>query len=224
MPDVEPVTSATLPSRIMCESSFAPRSSRAATTLDCNRDAAEHYGSNRRAACGSATSAKAAISRRYRPGGGFGGGGFGGGGLGCLLPLIASRFGIGGVVVLVIGYFLLSSLGGLVAAEAAASGRRRTAGAPAGQSNLDPADQAFHAAGARDRPRIPGPSCSRRRDRYTPTNCVFYSEATNRAAAPRSRRWGRSTARQTRTSISTRNSSTSCRSASARPAISRRPM
>ena len=45
--------------------------------------------------------------------GGFGGGGFGGGGLGCLLPLVASRFGIGGVIVLVIGYFLLSSLGGL---------------------------------------------------------------------------------------------------------------
>ena len=43
-----------------------------------------------------------------RGGMGFGGGGFGGGGLGCLLPLIASRFGIGGVVVLVIGYFLLS--------------------------------------------------------------------------------------------------------------------
>src|SRR5438270_13228701 len=48
-----------------------------------------------------------------RSGGGFGGGGLGGGGLGCLIPLIASRFGIGGVVVLVIGYFLLSSLGGL---------------------------------------------------------------------------------------------------------------
>ena len=49
-----------------------------------------------------------------RSGMGFGGGGFGGGGLGCLLPLIASRFGIGGVVVLVFGYFLLSSLCGLV--------------------------------------------------------------------------------------------------------------
>jgi predicted metalloprotease len=46
-------------------------------------------------------------------GGGLGGGGFGGGGLGCLLPLVASRFGIGGVIVVVIGYFLLSSLGGL---------------------------------------------------------------------------------------------------------------
>ena len=41
------------------------------------------------------------------------GGGFGGGGLGCLLPLVMSRFGLGGVVVLLIGYFILSSLGGL---------------------------------------------------------------------------------------------------------------
>src|SRR4051794_36111471 len=48
-----------------------------------------------------------------RGGFGLGGGGLGGGGLGCLLPLVASRFGLGGVVVLVIGYFLLSSLGGL---------------------------------------------------------------------------------------------------------------
>jgi hypothetical protein len=36
-------------------------------------------------------------------GGGLGGGFGGGNALGCLLPLIASRFGIGGVVVLVIG-------------------------------------------------------------------------------------------------------------------------
>jgi hypothetical protein len=37
-------------------------------------------------------------------GGGFGfGGGGGGGPLGCLIPLVASRFGIGGVVVHVIG-------------------------------------------------------------------------------------------------------------------------
>ena len=46
-------------------------------------------------------------------GGGFGLGGGGGGPLGCLIPLVMSRFGLGGVVVLVIGYFLLSSLGGL---------------------------------------------------------------------------------------------------------------
>ena len=42
------------------------------------------------------------------------GGGFGGGGgmLGCLLPLILSRFGLGGVVILVIGDFILTSIGG----------------------------------------------------------------------------------------------------------------
>jgi predicted metalloprotease len=46
---------------------------------------------------------------------GFGGGGFGGGGGGCLamlLPFVLSRFGIGGVLVLLLGYCALSSLGG----------------------------------------------------------------------------------------------------------------
>jgi predicted metalloprotease len=38
-----------------------------------------------------------------RSGGGFGFGGGGGNALGCLLPMVASRFGIGGVIVLVIG-------------------------------------------------------------------------------------------------------------------------
>ena len=43
------------------------------------------------------------------------GGGFGGGGgnmLGCLLPLVMSRFGIIGVVILLLGYCALQSLGG----------------------------------------------------------------------------------------------------------------
>ena len=51
--------------------------------------------------------------RTGQSGGGFGLGGGGGNPLGCLIPLVASRFGIGGVIVVVIGYFLLSSLGGL---------------------------------------------------------------------------------------------------------------
>lgn len=38
---------------------------------------------------------------------GFGGGGFGGGGLGLLIGLIGSRFGIGGIIVVVIGMALL---------------------------------------------------------------------------------------------------------------------
>src|SRR4051794_39869814 len=46
---------------------------------------------------------------------GFGGGGFGGGGGGCLtmlLPFVLSRFGIGGVLILLLGYCALSTLGG----------------------------------------------------------------------------------------------------------------
>jgi predicted metalloprotease len=73
--------------------------------------------------------------------GGFGGG-FGGGGLGCLIPLVASRFGIGGVIVLVIGYFLLSSLGGLGGGGVLpSSGPQRSASA--GQSTLSPQTREF---------------------------------------------------------------------------------
>jgi predicted metalloprotease len=44
---------------------------------------------------------------------GFGGGGFGGGGMGGLLfGLVLSRFGIGGVLILLLGYCALSTLGG----------------------------------------------------------------------------------------------------------------
>jgi predicted metalloprotease len=81
--------------------------------------------------------------------GGLGGGGFGGGGLGCLLPLVASRFGIGGVIVLVIGYFLLSSLGGLgsLGGGGGAGGGGQVPAtqqsAPAGQSTLDPNTRHF---------------------------------------------------------------------------------
>ena len=71
-----------------------------------------------------------------RSGGGFGFGGGGGSPLGCLIPLIASRFGLGGVVVLVIGYFLLSSLGGLGGGGGLVPGAQQSA--PAGKSTLDP--------------------------------------------------------------------------------------
>src|SRR6201989_3376192 len=75
-----------------------------------------------------------------RGGLGFGGGG---GGLACLIPLVASRFGIGGVIVLVIGYFLLSSLGGLGGGGGGGivPGTQQTA--PAGQSTLDPNTRHF---------------------------------------------------------------------------------
>ena len=47
-----------------------------------------------------------------RTGGGFGGGRGGGNALGCLIPLVASRFGIGGVLILLLGYCALTTLSG----------------------------------------------------------------------------------------------------------------
>jgi predicted metalloprotease len=107
-----------------------------------------------------------------RSGMGFGGGG--GGGLGCLLPLVASRFGIGGVIVLVIGYFLLSSLGGLGGGGGGSLAPTTQRSAPAGQSTLDPNTKHFMLqvlASTEDTwSKLLG-------GRYTPTTLVAYSEA-----------------------------------------------
>ena len=68
--------------------------------------------------------------------GGFGG--FGGGGgnmLGCLLPLVASRFGMVGVLILLLGYCALSSLGG---GGGILGGGGQPAATSSGQSKLDP--------------------------------------------------------------------------------------
>jgi uncharacterized protein len=107
-----------------------------------------------------------------RSGGGFGGGG--GNALGCLLPLIASRFGIGGVIVLVIGYFLLSSLGGLGGGGGNYAPSSQQVGAPAGRSTLDPNTRHFMLqvlASTEDTwsKLLPG--------KYQPTRLVAYSEA-----------------------------------------------
>jgi predicted metalloprotease len=69
--------------------------------------------------------------------GGFGG--FGGGGgnmLGCLLPLVASRFGVVGIVILLLGYCALQSFGGGGGLLPGGSGGSTQA--PAGPSRLDP--------------------------------------------------------------------------------------
>jgi predicted metalloprotease len=75
-------------------------------------------------------------------GGGFGG--FGGGGgnmLGCLLPLVASRFGFVGVLVLLLGYCALSTLGGGGGLQIPGGTGVATQSAPGtanSQSTLDP--------------------------------------------------------------------------------------
>ena len=68
--------------------------------------------------------------------GGFGGLGGGGGNLlGCLLPMVMSRFGIVGVLILLLGYCALTSLGG---GGGILGGGGQPASTPAGQSTLDP--------------------------------------------------------------------------------------
>ena len=78
---------------------------------------------------------------------GFGGGGFGGGG-GCLtmlIPMVLSRFGIGGVLILLLGYCALSYMGGGGGLGLGGSGpvvaphQSGTAGASAAQVCADPA-------------------------------------------------------------------------------------
>ena len=112
-----------------------------------------------------------------RSGAGFGGGGFGGGGLGCLLPLVASRFGIGGVIVLVIGYFLLSSLGGLGGGGSGGGGSlvpSSQQSAPAGQSTLKPDTKHFMLQVLASTEDVWNKLLG---GRYAPTTLVAYSEA-----------------------------------------------
>ena len=109
---------------------------------------------------------------------GRGGLGFGGGGgnmLGCLIPLIASRFGVGGVVILVVGYFLLSSLGGLGGGGGIAPSSQQV-GAGAGTTTLDPAMKHFTLQVLASTEDTWAKLLQPRGIQYTPTKLVFYSE------------------------------------------------
>ncbi|HWJ38683.1 MAG TPA: neutral zinc metallopeptidase [Sphingomicrobium sp.] len=105
--------------------------------------------------------------------GGFGGG-FGGGNLGCLIPLVASRFGIGGVVVLLIGYFVLSSLGGLGGGGGIAPSSQQV-GSSQGSSTLDPAIKHFSLQVLASTEDVWSSLLQPKGIRYTPTTLVFYS-------------------------------------------------
>lgn len=67
-------------------------------------------------------------------GGGFGLGGGGGNLLGCLLPMVMSRFGIVGVLILLLGYCALTQLGG--GGGLIPTGQQPSA--PSGESKLEP--------------------------------------------------------------------------------------
>ena len=110
---------------------------------------------------------------------GFGGLGGGGNALGCLLPMVMSRFGIGGVIVLVIGYFLLTSLGGLGGGGGGVlPGTGSPQRAASGKSTLDPNMQSFllHVLGSTEQ--TWGEIFAKSGQRYQPTKLVAYSGGT----------------------------------------------
>jgi hypothetical protein len=111
------------------------------------------------------------IDRTGRGGRGFGSGG--GNMLGCLIPLVASRFGMVGVAVLLLGYCALQSLGGgggLIPGSGVP-----TQSAPAGQSSLDPnlSDVLRRVLGSTERRW--SDIFARRGAQYQPTTMVVYS-------------------------------------------------
>ena len=142
-------------------------------------------------------------------GGGFGGGGGGGGCLMMLLPMVLSRFGIGGVLILLLGYCALSYMGG---------GGGLGLGGPSRRSRRTraarPTTNAAQACSSEPAKRFSCQVLASTEDtwtklfaangqRYQPAGFPSTAAAAIRAAAPPSRRWGPSTARPTARSIST---------------------
>jgi predicted metalloprotease len=106
--------------------------------------------------------------RTGQSGGGFGGGG---GGLGLLLSLVGSRFGIVGILVLLLGYCALTSLGGL------GGGGGITGGGKAGESKLDANTRDFLVRVLGSTEETWGEIFQKAGARYQPTTLVAYSDA-----------------------------------------------
>jgi predicted metalloprotease len=106
---------------------------------------------------------------------GSGGGGFGGGGgnlLGCLLPFVLSRFGIVGVLILLLGYCALTSLGG----GGLLTGGGPSTTAPAGKSTLDPQMKDFLTRVLGSTEETWGEIFAKSNAQYQPTTLVAYSD------------------------------------------------
>jgi predicted metalloprotease len=117
--------------------------------------------------------------RTGQSGGGFGFGGGGGGGnmLGCLLPFVMSRFGIVGVLVLLVGYCALTQLGG--GGSLAPGGP--TTSAPTGQSRLDPNMKDFLTRTLGSTEETWSEIFAKNGRKYVPTRMVAYSGGTQTA-------------------------------------------
>ena len=107
-----------------------------------------------------------------------GGGGFGFGGgnaLGCLLPMVASRFGVVGVVILLLGYCALTQFGG---GSGGLLQSPSTSTAPSGQSTLDPHMKDFLTRVLGSTEETWGEIFSKSGQRYVPTRMVAYTSGT----------------------------------------------
>jgi predicted metalloprotease len=113
-------------------------------------------------------------------GGGFGLGGGGGNMLGCLLPMVMSRFGIGGVLILLLGYCALTQLGG-GGGGLLPSGPSTTTRAPAGQSTLAPEDRRILVGALESTDGVWGQIFQRSGANYTEPTLVAYTRGTQTA-------------------------------------------
>jgi predicted metalloprotease len=112
--------------------------------------------------------------------GGLGGlGGGGGNMLGCLIPLVMSRFGILGVVILLVGYCALTQLGGGTGGLLPSSGPSTSA--PSAQSRLDPNMRQFLVRVLGSTEQTWSDIFAKQGKRYTPTVMVAYSGGTQTA-------------------------------------------
>ena len=114
--------------------------------------------------------------RTGRGGMGFGGGGgMGGGMMPMLLGLVLSRFGIVGVVILLLGYCALTTFGGGGGGTIGGTPALQTGQPSAGKSTLDPAtqDMVLRVLGSTERRWTD--LFAAQGQRYQPTTLVFYS-------------------------------------------------
>lgn len=109
--------------------------------------------------------------------GGFGLGGGGGNMLGCLLPMVMSRFGIVGVLILLVGYCALTQLGGGGSLMPGGT----TTSAPSGQSRLDPNMRDFLTRVLGSTEETWSEIYQKDGQRYVPTTMVAYTGGTQTA-------------------------------------------
>jgi len=102
-------------------------------------------------------------------------GGFGGGGnmLGCLLPLVASRFGLVGVAILLLGYCALTQFGG--------GGLLPSGNAPSGKSTLSPESRHLLTGVLESTDSVSGKVFAASGSQYTQPRLVAYTRGTQTA-------------------------------------------